>query len=61
MKRKIVVTTPEIRLSATISTNGLVLRRHEVERIRDELADRLQEAVAGLIYLKTPRHKVRVR
>jgi len=61
MKRKIVVTTPEISIVAVIRSNGCALMRDEVERIRDQLADRLQEAVADLVYLKTPRNRVTVR
>ena len=60
MKRQILVTTPDVRIIAIINTNG-ALARDEVERIRDELADRLQEAAAGLVYLRTPRNRVRVR
>ena len=61
MKRKIIVTTPDISIVAVIRSNGHSLLRDEVECIRDQLADRLQEAVSDLIYLKTPRNRVRVR
>ena len=60
MKRQIIVTTPDVRILVTIRTNGS-LTRDEVERVRDQLADRLQDAAAGLIYFRTPRHRVTVR
>lgn len=59
MRRKIVVQTPEVSVIAWIQTDEL--RRDEVERLRDQLADRLQKAVSDLIYLRTPRNRVSVR
>lgn len=61
MKRKIIVTSEGVKITAVISTNGHQLMRDEVETLRDQLADRLQEAASGLIYLKTPRNRVSVR
>ncbi len=62
MKRKIEVSTPEVKITAKITVNGdRHLSRDEVEEIRDQLADRLQEAAAGLRYLGTPRNRVLVR
>ena len=60
MKRRVAVTTPEVRIVATINTRGWLLTRDEVNRIGEQLADRLQEAASDLIYFKTARHKVRV-
>lgn len=64
MKRTVEVTTRGyngvIRITAEVtSSNGLT--RDEVSCARDELADRLMEAVAGVQYFRTPLSKVRVR
>ena len=60
MKRKIVIRSPGLTITALIQT-PLELIRAEVEEVRDQLADRLQEAAADLKYLKTPRNRVQVR
>lgn len=61
MRRRIEVAADGIRIVATINTAGRTLVREEVERLRDQLADRLQEAAAGLVFLGTPRNRVRVK
>ena len=61
MKRNVRVTIQGLSILATIKTDRQEYSRNEVERIRDQLADRLQDAAAGLIYFRTPRHRVTVR
>ena len=60
MKRKIIVRTADVVITAVIRTHGRRLMRYEVEIVRAQLADRLQEAAANLRYFNTPRHRVRV-
>ena len=61
MKRRIEVRAGKVlKVVALLSTDGQCLTRQEIERIRDDLADRLVEAVAGLPYLGTRKHRVRV-
>lgn len=61
MKRRIEVTAPGVRVVAVLDTRGEPLQRDEVEALRDQLATRLQEAVADLRYIGTARCNVRVR
>jgi hypothetical protein len=61
MNRKIEVTAHGVRITATITTNGEGLSRNDVERIRDQLADRLVNAATGLLYIGTPLSRVKVR
>lgn len=64
MKRSIEVRTGALRITATIDSGKIrngALTRDEVERMRDELADRLQDAASGLIYDQVPRNRVLVR
>lgn len=61
MKRRIEVNAGNIRITATINSNGEHLTRDEVERVRDELADRLQAAAAALPYMGVSRNRVSVR
>lgn len=60
MKRKIDVAAYGLRITAVLDS-GNRLTRDEVERVRDELADRLQEAASDLRYFPTPRNRVQVR
>lgn len=59
MKRKIEVEAGAVRITARI--NSRYMTRAEVERVRDTLADRLQEAAAELPYFRVPRNRVKVR
>lgn len=61
MKRTVEVWTEGVRVKATIDTDGRGLMRSEVEKIRDRLATRLQDALAELPYIATERANVRVR
>ena len=62
MKRCITVAADGLVIRATINTKGLLhLTRGEVERLRDDLADRLQVAAARLPYLNVPVNRVTVR
>jgi hypothetical protein len=61
MKRKIEVDAGAVRITAVIDSAHRYLTRDEVERVRDQLADRLQEAASGLVYFETPRNRVAVR
>lgn len=60
MKRKIRVQSQHIRIEATLDTNGELLTRDEVDQVRDELADTLQDVVARVRWLGMPRHTVKV-
>jgi hypothetical protein len=71
MKRKIEVIADGVRIVATLDTGNvkhrnsllrgnIVLTRNEVEHVRDELADRLQNAASDLTYIGTPRNRVKV-
>lgn len=59
MKRKIVVSTPEVTITAVINVTELTLG--EVERVRDNLADSLMMAASGLTYRPTPLSRVKVK
>lgn len=63
MKRNVTASIDGITITAKIDTAkfGGLLLRGEVERLRDELADRIALALTGLIYLNTPRHRVKVK
>lgn len=61
MKRKIQVKAGRVRITATINTDGRDLTRREVERVRDALADRLQDAASDLLYIGVPRNRVQVQ
>jgi len=61
VKRRIDVKGGGVTVTAKIDTGDMNwLTRHEVERIRDQLADRLQEAVANVLYVGVPRNRVQV-
>lgn len=57
---KITVTANRVKIVAVLKIEGLGLIRHERTGIRDALADRLQDAAAGLPYISTPRSRVKV-
>ena len=66
MKRTIIVKVNGINVVAKIDSakflaKGQVLAGYEVEGLRDALADRLQQAVAELPYIQTPRNRVVVQ
>lgn len=61
MKRKIELNAGRVRIVATLNTDGLGLTREEVERVRDDLADALQEAPARVRYLGIARSRVKVK
>lgn len=60
MKRKIEIQAGGITVTAVIDTKDRGLRRAEVELVRDDLADALQEAVTRVRYMAVPRNRVRV-
>lgn len=61
MKRTIRVRADEVTITAMIDSRHLAVTRDEVEKIRDELADRLQAACSDLPYgAGCPRNRVRV-
>lgn len=59
MRRKIQVECGPIKVVAIINTREL--SRGEMEAARDDLADRLIEAVAATRYLQSPRNRVACR
>ena len=61
MVRTIEVTAGDVTISAKVRTGKNQFARGEVERIRDALADRLQEAAAGLPYIGVARNRVIVK
>ena len=60
MKRVIYVTAGSVKIVASIDTNGHELCRDEIETVRDQLADRLQDAAADLRWIGVPRNRVKV-
>jgi len=61
MRRKIEVRAGAVSITATIDSRGKFLAREEVDRVREQLADRLQDAAAGVLYIGVPRNRVVVR
>lgn len=61
MKRKIEVQADGIRITAVIDSGSTRLSREEVEKARNDLADRLQTAAANVRYFNTPLNRVQVR
>jgi hypothetical protein len=58
MKRKITVKTKHVTITAILNTEGTRLARHEIEIVRDDLADALQDAVTQMRYLRIARNRV---
>lgn len=61
MLRKIEVRAGAIRIIARIRVKNRLLGRDEIERLRDDLADNLQDAVSNLRYVGVPRNRVVVK
>jgi hypothetical protein len=61
VKRKITVTTDTLRIVAVIDSRKTFLSREAVERVRNQLADTLQQVASEVEWIGTPRHKVVVR
>lgn len=59
MKRKIVVKTPHVTITAVLNSDKH-LTRGEVEKARDALADMLMHTASGVMYMPTPISKIRV-
>lgn len=60
MRRTIRVQSKHIRIEATLDTKEELLTRDEVNEVRDELADTLQDVVSRVRWLGMPRHTVKV-
>lgn len=59
MKRRIQVSTPSLKITATIDT--FALTRDEVESVRDSLADDLMRVASTLKWCGAPLNKVKVK
>lgn len=60
MRRTIRVQSKHIRIEATLDTKEELLTRDEINEIRDELADTLQDVVSRVRCLGMPRYTVKV-
>lgn len=60
MKRTIKVKAGSVNIIATINTKNERLTMNELDRVRDILADRIQEAAASLPYIGIARNRVQV-
>ena len=61
MKRTIEVSTPNLRIVATINCNQRRLTTDEVDTVGGELADDLMRLAANLRWIGAPLHRVKVK